>query len=905
MKKTFTLLSLLLISIVGFSQTTYYWVGGVGPTSFTSNSNWNTQLDGLGDARSVAGEQYTDILVFDGSNIGGATATTGNVYATCSSDTVGRIIFTNNANVQLGRSGAGSANINIQGDGTALDDLVIGSGCVVTLGGELYNYDVRILLGLPTVPTIATGSVAGDLYLSPLSTSVHTASYITARTTNGLQFEAGSNCYVTDSTSASPFNGSANTSVLFKTGSSLHYFTGRSPFGNSSAIQFANFEQGSNFYVKGTNRSYLDGVTVYASSSWVNAKSFANISIQNGASLIADGTIYRIDTLTINNGCSFTTHTSGHTPVLGDLTVNGTFTFPSGSNTLVMGGNVPQSISGSGTIDIPNFVVADYSSVTLNKTIAVTSAINIAGDINFGTSGQLTGVASFTSRVASTVVAGTATTVAGSYLITYSAPSGITGYSITGAGIPANTNVIGFGTSANTVYLSKPATASAAGVAVSFTTDTATLQTANVTGFNVATGSVISSGILSFQSGTNYIIDAATSSPFGISTGVGTSITLGNLSVNAPVTTNYNIRLTGNLNLGAGILTIRAQDTLRLLNNGAITGAPFSASKYIRTSISGANVAVLRIDNLTATLRMFPVGTATEYLPVMLTPTSVMDYAVSVFQGVTSDGTPSGTPFTTTEKENVVDAVWTIDRVNGTGDCQVQLNWVSALEGVLFSALNNADLGISRYDGAIYQPAIGIGDNSANTAFANFSNFSPFIVTKNAGVVPVQLKSIAATQKAAGIEVSWQVVNEDGIATYEVEKSTDRITFRTIGMLNGTNSTGYSFTDTEASKGIVYYRLKIISIAGDIKYSSIVIVRISGNNKIQLYPNPVADMVTFTGLSSNTIIRISNADGKILLTQKTNALTQSIDISAFTKGSYIAEILVEGIRVSTQRFSKQ
>lgn len=905
MKRLFSTLILSLFCIAAFSQTTYYWVGGVGPASFTSNSNWNTQLDGLGDARSVAGEQYTDVLVFDGSNIGGATPATGHVYATCSSDTVGRIIFTNNANVQLGRSGAGSANISIQGDGTALDDLVIGSGCVVTLGGELYNYDVRILLGLPTVPTIATGSVAGDLYLSPLSATVHTASYITARTTNGLQFEAGSNCFVTDSTTASPFNGAANMSVLFKTGASLHYFSGRSPFGNSAATQFANFEQGSNFYVKATNRSYLDGTTLYASSSWVNTKSFANIFIQNGASLIADGTIYRIDTLSIDNGSSFTTHTSGHTPVLGNLTVNGTFTFPSGSNTLVMGGNVPQTISGLGTIDIPNFVVADYSSLTLNKTITVTSSINIAGDIDFGTSGQLTGAASFTSRVASTVVAGTATTVAGSYLITYSAPSGITGYSITGAGIPANTNVIGFGTSANTVYLSKPATASAAGVAVSFTTDTATLQTANVTGFDAATGSVISTGTQSFQSGTNYIIDAATSSPFGISTAAGTNITLGSLSVNAPVTTNYNIRLAGNLNLGSGILTIRPQDTLRILNNGAITGAPFSAAKYIRTAISGANVGVLRIDDLTVTTRMFPVGSPSNYLPVMLTPTSTMDYAVSVFQGVTSDGTPSGTPFTTTEKENVVDAVWTVDRVNGTGDCQVQLNWVSALEGVSFSALSDADLGISRYDGAIYQPASGTGDNTANTAFDNFSNFSPFIVAKKAGVVPVQLKSIAATQKVTGIDVSWQVANEVGIAAYEIEKSADRITFKTIGVVNGANRLAYSFTDTEALKGIVFYRLKIISIAGDIKYSSIVIVRISGNNKIQLYPNPVADMVTFSGLSANTIIRISNADGKVLLTQKTNALTQSIDVSAFTKGMYIAEVLVEGARVSTQRFSKQ
>jgi hypothetical protein len=55
MKKTsfFIFLSFCICQFLT-AQTTYYWVGGNGNngvTSFTSNSNWNTSLDGSGTSR--------------------------------------------------------------------------------------------------------------------------------------------------------------------------------------------------------------------------------------------------------------------------------------------------------------------------------------------------------------------------------------------------------------------------------------------------------------------------------------------------------------------------------------------------------------------------------------------------------------------------------------------------------------------------------------------------------------------------------------------------------------------------------------------------------------------------------------------------------------------------------------
>jgi hypothetical protein len=68
------LLTMLMITIIGFSfgQTTYYWVGGATPVSIHTTTNWNTALNGAGSPRSSS-TGAADILVFDGSNIGGAT----------------------------------------------------------------------------------------------------------------------------------------------------------------------------------------------------------------------------------------------------------------------------------------------------------------------------------------------------------------------------------------------------------------------------------------------------------------------------------------------------------------------------------------------------------------------------------------------------------------------------------------------------------------------------------------------------------------------------------------------------------------------------------------------------------------------------------------------------------------
>lgn len=728
MKKMIFTSLLVIAAGIMYGQTTYYWTGGTAPTSYTANTNWNTQLNGGGTNRAAAAA--TDILVFDGTNVGGATPATGLVNTTVTSTNSGRLILQNNAQVNLGRSAAGSAAITINGDGTAADDLIVGAGCTLTLGTAIYNYDVSMVMSAN-----ATALISGTVYLGPLSTTVHTRSYITASAANSVVFATGAVCHITDSTATSGFNASVQDGIVFRTGASLYYYTGRSPVGNNSTLQFTNFDAGSNLYFMGSNVSYLDGITAYASSSWNNRKALGNVFIKNGSTFTADGPSDRIDDLTIDINSTFTTHTSGVTPVLGNLTVNGTFNAPAAStNAVVMGGNTPQTISGTGTIAIPFLTVANYSDVTLARSLNVLSGTDVLGKMNFGAGNQLTGAGTFVSKVnVTTATPVTGNTVAGSYRITNvtGTMTGLSGLKIAGNGLAANTNVTGFSVANTTILLSKPATATLTGASFTFGSDTATMVTAHVNGMDSLTGSVIVVGNKTYQSGTNYIINGATTKPFGITSGSpATTIDAGFVDINANVTVNRSVNIYNHLLLN-GILTLRPLDLARLLPNAAITGT-FSSTKYIATDYTaGGAQSFVQVDGITAAT-IVPTGTTAYYLPVTITPTASSNFTAAVFTGITSNGTITGTPLTPVQKQGVVDAVWNISRPVGTGNFTLQLNWPTALEGSTFTTLPNTDIGLIKNNGTSYDLPVGTGNNTANTVTGTVSSPGAF----SAGAVP-------------------------------------------------------------------------------------------------------------------------------------------------------------------------
>ncbi len=860
---------------IGFSQTTYYWVGGTAGT-WGSSSSWNTALDGSGTARSAANN--ADILIFDGTNIGGASPATGVVTpASLGSVTIAQLTLQNGASVVLQRATTGTAAFVVNGNSTG-SDLSVDATSTLKITSATAGFNLSFALTAGT----ATGSISGTMIITDAGLAT-TTTRITPTSTSTLIFKSGSKCYINNTASANyPFGSSTTPATIFQSGSTLIYQGGNSPFTQTTANVPLSFSTGSTFE--------LDAAITSGNTNTFKAHTFSNVLITNNATVVSDGSPYYIDNLTINSGATFNLAATGTFPVAGNIVNNGTFGAASTatSSHLIMDGITAQSVSGTGTFTfLGAFSVATDANVTINNNLVIgsvsgTPTSTITGKLNVqGFTISSTGAATagpFQLRpTASVASSGTATLTSGSNVVTltnYSSANVSIGCLVTGASIPANTYIVATSSGNSQFTMSKAATATDGAASITITNNPATLTTSNAAGVD---GSITTTGLRTFGAGSHYIFNTTTTTPFSTSV---TSTSAGNITANANLTLNQNVSASGTLTLASGVkITVPAIDTLKITSGTAISGA--NSTSYIVTGVSGANTGVLEMDNISSAT-LFPIGTATYYLPVTLTPSAASNFCVNVFQGATADGTLTGTAFTAGQKANIVDAIWNINQTSGSGSTTVGLAWQSALEGSTFTGLTN--LGISRYNSG-WLASIGSGNNTTNTASASFSTFGAFGVSGFGATLPVQFGDVKASLKNSDVEVAWKILTEINTSNYVVERSSDGNNFSTAGSVAATGSSHYSFTDVNPYSGSNYYRIKAVDKDGSTKYSNVVRVNTTAANtaSMSVYPNPVQNKIIniqLSGLSNaNYTLSLINTNGQQVVAKQLGTLNGNTSIS--------------------------
>ncbi|MFT3979492.1 MAG: choice-of-anchor Q domain-containing protein [Ferruginibacter sp.] len=188
-----------------------------------------------------------------------------------------------------------------------------------------------------------------------------------------------------------------------------------------------------------------------------------------------------------------------------------------------------------------------------------------------------------------------------------------------------------------------------------------------------------------------------------------------------------------------------------------------------------------------------------------------------------------------------------------------------------------------------------IGWNANNNRWEvtfNVAGFSGFFVKTSASVLPLNWLLVTGNINAQKQAVLNWKVQENNVAKYEVEKSTDGISFVSIGAVNskgdGTNS--YSFTDVNGMTGTGFYRIKQTDWDG--KYSYSIIIRLSAggmNSILSVYPNPVHDNVSVTGATVGNVLKLMDLNGKLLQTIKVTQPTFSLDVSRYSCGIYLLQ----------------
>ncbi|HMI78031.1 MAG TPA: T9SS type A sorting domain-containing protein, partial [Ferruginibacter sp.] len=303
-------------------------------------------------------------------------------------------------------------------------------------------------------------------------------------------------------------------------------------------------------------------------------------------------------------------------------------------------------------------------------------------------------------------------------------------------------------------------------------------------------------------------------------------------------------------------------------------------------------------------------------------------FSVSAFNGITQDGTPNGTPFSSNQKNRCVDAVWTVN-YNGAGTptaspTTMRTEWPGTLEGAFFAALNDNLIGISHYGpawGTCQRTSSSNNNGTGNfVSLSNITNFSPFGVgwiDPTGGVLAIKITYFNASKGNGFNTLNWQAACSSSQAIFEIERSVDGLNFNTINTITATQARcaqPFNYTDNTAPSGTVYYRLKVVDVDGKVSYSAI--VKLSSQVKdMQLdgiAPNPV---VNFAQLKINTSkkdvvdLAILSVDGKVVyhnsVQLQAGTSMVNLDIANLPAGMYMIKGVFSDGQTNTIKFTKK
>jgi glycosidase len=163
-------------------------------------------------------------------------------------------------------------------------------------------------------------------------------------------------------------------------------------------------------------------------------------------------------------------------------------------------------------------------------------------------------------------------------------------------------------------------------------------------------------------------------------------------------------------------------------------------------------------------------------------------------------------------------------------------------------------------------PAAGNINVTSNGIAINLQPGEYYVYTNkdaNTAILPVTWLSFTA-EKALNnvVNLQWMVTNQLNNDHYQVERSTNGVSFTNIGSVASNNNTQgtitYSFIDKQPIAGTIYYRIKQVDKDGKYSYSIVQTVTI-GNNEAalwQVYP-------TISTNGNNTALHLKGDVGKI------------------------------------------
>ncbi len=160
--------------------------------------------------------------------------------------------------------------------------------------------------------------------------------------------------------------------------------------------------------------------------------------------------------------------------------------------------------------------------------------------------------------------------------------------------------------------------------------------------------------------------------------------------------------------------------------------------------------------------------------------------------------------------------------------------------------------------------------------------------------LPVSLVSFEGFQVEQAVRLEWQTASEINNHYFEVQRWNPQIGFETIGEMEGNGTSNilhsYSFLDRNSAVGMNYYRLVQHDFDGASTIFPQIAVNFKGNeDEINVYPNPIVDVVNFSHSRLISSVRLYDTRGKMLMTVN-QPTVDYLDLSELKNGVYYLEI---------------
>jgi hypothetical protein len=166
------------------------------------------------------------------------------------------------------------------------------------------------------------------------------------------------------------------------------------------------------------------------------------------------------------------------------------------------------------------------------------------------------------------------------------------------------------------------------------------------------------------------------------------------------------------------------------------------------------------------------------------------------------------------------------------------------------------------------------------------------------GPLPINVSSFLVGRTGSSVSLNWKTEIEMTATNFEVQRSYDNVSYKTIatvaGTVNGTSGKTFSYVDnTNTSKTISFYRLKIVKQSNEIYYSDIRTVKgLASKFDFSIFPNPSVGnaRVTISDISEPTKVQLLDNSGRLIKSLMLNN-TSSVELTGLVKGAYMVKII--------------